>query len=201
MPARHRISHVIHRLRSSLFARLLLAILSGLPVGYLLGWTGYVFHIEGVMLGTFVLAPAIRTRSFFWLRISAAIGLGILGTFALVALHLSLNWLPEISFNGFETLAAGFVATLVLLLALAPLASLRMTRQFLGMTLAVSVCAGLTFYVFVSELWRWLCFDPCPWWNDLAFKAAWVTWHVEICLAIYFVGNADDAGSSSHPRR
>jgi len=146
---------------------------------------------EGVILGTFVLAPAIRTRPHFWLRIFAAIGLGILGTFALVALYLSLDGLQEISFDGFETFAAGFIATLVLLLALSPLASLRMTRQFLGMALAVSVCAGLTFYVFVSELWRWLCFDPCPWWNDLAFTAAWVTWHVEICLAIYFGGNAD----------
>ena len=195
MPARIRISRIIHRLRNSLFVRLLLAILSGLPVGYLLSQTGYVFHIEGVILGTFVLAPAIRIRPYFWVRILAAIGLGILGTFTLVALYLSLDGLQEISFDGFEAFAAGFIATLVLLLALAPLASLKMTR-FLSAALGISVCAGLTFYVFVSELWRWLCFDPCPWWNDLAFVAAWVTWHVEICLAVYFGDRADEAGYS-----
>ena len=149
-----------------------------------------------MILGTFVLAPAIRTRPYFWLRSLAAIGLGIMGTFVLVALYLSLDGLQEISFDGFEAFAAGFIATQVLLLALAPLASLRMTRRFLGTALGISVCAGLTFYVFVSELWRWLCFDPCPWWNDLAFAAARVTWHVEICLAAYFGGRADEARHS-----
>lgn len=193
MPARIRISRIIHRLRGSLFVRLLLAILSGLPVGYLLSQTGYVFYIEGVILGTFVLAPAVRTRPFFWLRILAAIGLGILGTLALVALYLSLDGLPQIGFDGFEAFAAGFVATLVVLLALGPLASIRLVRKFLGIVLAASMCAGLTFYVLVWELWRWICFDPCPWWNDLAFTAAWVTWHVEICVAAYFGGRADEA--------
>jgi len=161
----------------------------------MLGQTGYAFYFEGTILGAFVLAPAIRTRSFLWLRLLAAIGLGILGTFVLIGLYLSLDSLREISFDGFEAIAAGSIASLAILLALGPVASFRLTRKYVAMAFTASVCAGLTFYLFVSVLWRWLCFEPCPWWNDLAFTAAWVTWHVEICFAGYVGGRADDAGS------
>lgn len=198
MPSWNRISAVVGRLRSSLSVRLLLAVLSGLPMGYLISRTGQVFYVEGVMLGVFVLAPAIRTGSFLWLRRLAAVGLGTMGTFVLLGLYLSLDGLREIGVDGFETIVSGFVATLVTLLVLAPLASSRLTPRYVVIAVAASLCAGLTFYVFVSELWRWLCFEPCPWWNDLAFAAGWVIWHAEICLAGYFGGGAVGVGCSRH---
>lgn len=157
-------------------------LVSGRYWGFELG-----FMPTGFFLGALVLAPCVSSHAYPLIRAVALVVAAVIIQGLAVRITIDESYLHEFGMPGdFELIFNVVFATVLLCAVTGWIAPIRMTWGLIGYSLVAGLISGLSFFVLLSYFWTWLCFAPCPWWNDLAFVVGWVIWHMAICVAVYF---------------
>lgn len=173
----------------SFLARLGLAILSGMVPSFLylsdaFGSLDMIqdlhFSPYAISMGLLVLAPCIRAET-------NRIGRIVILVAASVANLAITYWLANQVFD-FELglFVAVALSTIVTCFATAVVAPIRITVKYAVYACIAGVVSATAFIYILFDVWVWLCFYACNWWNDLYFVGAWVAWYTVVFLAISF---------------
>lgn len=171
----------------SFLSRLGLAILSGMLPSflYLSNAFGSLDIIQdlhfapfAVSMALLLLAPFIRAKTHRISRIVIIVA-------AAVANLAITYWLADrvLDFELGLYLAVA-LSTVVTCIATAVVASIRVTMQYVVHAFIGGLVSAAAFIYILFDMWTWLCFHECKWWNDLYFVGAWVAWYTVIFLAI-----------------
>jgi hypothetical protein len=175
----------------SLLSRLSLAILSGLLPSILIfstdrGLSTYgedlFFAPYSISLALLVLVPFIHSRTYRFTRATILVVAAVVNlTFAYCLAQFLGSYMPD---NSLSIIFPVLLGTLIITLTTALIAPIKITVRYVAYAFAAGLIAGWAFWTLVFSSWNWLCFDPCPWWNDLSFAGGWITWHTLIFVSI-----------------
>lgn len=188
-------------LNISLRVRLLLAVTSG--IGCTLVWflepdlesifeNLWFYGLSGLLFAAGVLFPYIRQDKFIHLRGAALVLISMLGCWA--AIHMTIDnpffssgWLVGQESGWLSFLTGSLTGAFTVMLAIALIAPVRATLLYPLLGVAASIAGGLI---------TTITFDQDSFW---VLGIGYVSWHIFICLAIYFGTRRECADHQAMP--